>query len=105
MVPKTESVDGDMHIGTVPVRMARAVKLSRIDGALETLSYPIDRKTAADELSDVTVLFADGESNLGSIVEQAGSERFENPTDLRDELFEYLPTEALGEPGQSEGDA
>ena len=85
--------------------MSRAVKLSRIDGALATLSYPIDRETAVEELDDVTVLLADGEENLGDVIERTSSERYDSQTDLRDELFEYLPVEALGEPGQSEGDA
>ena len=85
--------------------MTRAVKLSRIDGALGTLSYPVERETAVEELDDVTVLFADGEENLGDVIERTGSERYDTQTDLRDELFEYLPVEALGEPGQSEGDA
>ncbi|MFQ3320884.1 MAG: hypothetical protein ACI8UR_001404 [Natronomonas sp.] len=35
--------------------MARRVKSSRINAALETLSYPLSREVAAAELDDMTV--------------------------------------------------
>ena len=85
--------------------MKESVKLSRIESQLETLSYPISRADAAAQFDDVTVLMADGEANLGRLVADAGSDRFDRAEDLYAELQNSLPIEALGEPGQSEGDA
>lgn len=84
--------------------METTVKLSRLEDALEELSYPVERELAAERLADVTVTYADGESNLGDIVADVGADRFDSVEDLRDEVYEYLPVEAVGEPGQSEGE-
>jgi hypothetical protein len=84
--------------------MGRTVKLSRVEGVLESLSYPVDRAAAAEELADVTVQLADGEANLGEVVAETKSERYDSAIDLRDELYAYLPEAAIGEPGQSEGE-
>ncbi|WP_226005426.1 hypothetical protein [Natrinema salinisoli] len=80
------------------------IKLSRIDAAFEELEYPISQDDAATELEDVTLLLADGERNLGRLVEQSGRDRFESIDDLRAELHNVLPREAVGEPYQSEGE-
>ena len=85
--------------------MGKTVKLSRLDEPLRTLTYPVTRRTAAERLSGVTVRLADGEADLGDLVGAVSSDAFESTDDLRDEVYEYLPEEALGEPGQSEGDA
>ena len=84
--------------------MAREVKLSRIDDVLDELSYPIPRDDAAIELEDVTVLFADGEANLGELVSETGSDAYTSPEDLQSEINNVLPREAVGEPYQSEGE-
>jgi uncharacterized protein YceH (UPF0502 family) len=80
------------------------VKLSRIESVLAALEYPISRNRAAAELADVTLLLADGERNLGSLVERSDSDRFESMDDLESELNNVLPREAVGEPYQSEGE-
>ncbi|MFC7096319.1 hypothetical protein [Halobaculum marinum] len=82
-----------------------SVKFSRIDSLFEELEYPVSRETAAEEFDDVTVLFADGEGNLGEYVAECSSEQFRSAEDLYADLNNVLPIEALGEPGQSEGDA
>ena len=82
----------------------RRVKLSRIQSVLEGLEYPIRREDASGELEDVTVLLADGETNLGAVVAEAGSESFDSVDDLESEIYGGLPIEAVGEPFQSEGD-
>lgn len=81
------------------------VKLSRIDRTLATVDYPVDRRTAAEVLSEWTVLLADGETNLGDVVVDCPSERFDSADDLASEARMMMPIEAVGEPGQSEGDA
>jgi hypothetical protein len=84
--------------------MGSEVKLSRIDDTLEALEYPISAEEAAAEFEDVTLLLADGERNLGQLLEQANSDRFESADDLETELHNVLPREAVGEPFQSEGE-
>lgn len=80
------------------------VKLSRIETVLTDLDYPIAPDQAATELEDVTLLLADGERNLGDLVEQIDIVRFESMADLESELNNVLPREAVGEPYQSEGE-
>ncbi len=80
------------------------VKLSRVERALEELSYPITREAAASELDDRTLLLADGETNLGAVIEETHSERYVSPDDLETSLYNVLPVEAVGEPFQSEGE-
>lgn len=85
--------------------MTERVKLSRVESLFERLDYPVTRDDAAAEFVDVTVTFADGEANLGELVSEVGSDAFHGPDELFAELQNVLPIEAVGEPGQSEGDA
>ena len=85
--------------------MAQEVKFSHLRETLEALEYPVEHSTAADELSEVTLLFADGSANLGDLIESTASDRFESAEDLESELHNELPREAVGEPYQSDGDA
>jgi hypothetical protein len=85
--------------------MGREVKLNGVGDALEPLDYPTDRSSAANAVSDVTLILADGEVALGDVIRKTGSERFESASDLESELHNALPREAVGEPYQSEGDA
>lgn len=82
------------------------VKLSRLEARLERLDYPVTREAAAERLADTTLLLADGEADLAAVVGDAGApdDRFESAADLRDEVYGALPTAAVGEPGQSEGE-
>lgn len=81
------------------------VKLSRVESRLEELQYPITRAEAADRFADTTLTYADGEENLGDLLLECPSESFADMDELLSDLYGVLPTEALGEPGQSEGDA
>jgi hypothetical protein len=85
--------------------MSRTVKLSRLPTFLETLDYPLSRSRVAGEVDDVTLLLADGEADLASVVDDLHSEQFATSGELEAELYQFLPIEAVGEPGQSEGDA
>lgn len=84
--------------------MGREVKLSRVQTVLSELSYTITRPEAAEELNDVTLLLADGERNLGELVSETGQKRYDSDEELRDELNNVLPREAVAEPYQSEGE-
>jgi hypothetical protein len=84
--------------------MSREVKLSRIDSVLTDLSYPVEREVAAESFEDTTVTFADGEANLGELISDTPAEKFDSFEELRDEINNTLPREAVGEPYQSEGE-
>ncbi|SDQ31416.1 DUF5789 family protein [Natronobacterium texcoconense] len=84
--------------------MTREVNLSRVEETLKELDYPATNDEAADEFADVTLLLADGERNLGSLVEKSRRDRFDSVDDLKTALHNVLPREAVGEPYQSEGE-
>jgi hypothetical protein len=85
--------------------MKHEVQLTDVEETLERLSYPIERETATAELSDVTLLLADGEANLGELVGATSSDAFDSPEDILTSIHNTLPREAVGEPYQSDGDA
>ncbi|WP_336342847.1 DUF5789 family protein [Halalkalicoccus ordinarius] len=84
--------------------MTDEVKLSDCASVFGELNYPVDRTAAADELSEVTILLADGETHLGELITQMTSETFDSAGDIETELHNVLPREAVGEPYQSEGE-
>ncbi|MEY7851575.1 hypothetical protein AB7C87_20515 [Natrarchaeobius sp. A-rgal3] len=84
--------------------MTGEIKLNEVESAFERLEYPVTNDAAAAEFDDVTLLLADGERNLGSLIETSDAERFESTDDLETELHNVLPREAVGEPFQSEGE-
>lgn len=84
--------------------MDRTVKLSRVQTVLDDLTYPIAREEAVRQLSAVTVRLADGEENLGDLIEGSNDPTFESRDDLENEIYGLLPREAVGEPYQSEGE-
>ncbi len=88
-----------------PTVMSQTIKLSRLQQQLESLSYPIDADEAADSFADTTVTFADGDADLGTLIGKIDADRFESAEGLYSDLNNVLPIEALGEPGQSDGDA
>ncbi|MFB6123383.1 MAG: hypothetical protein ABEJ78_07995 [Haloferacaceae archaeon] len=85
--------------------MSDRVKLSRVESRFAELEYPVTRDDAASAFADVTVTFADGEENLGRLISELGSDVFAGTDELHAELQNALPVEAVGEPGQSDGDA
>ena len=84
--------------------MSHDVKLSNIETVLEEFEYPVSQPAAAKQCADVTILLADGETNLGAIVTTSSSDSFESMDDLKTEVFNLLPRNAVGEPFQSEGE-
>lgn len=85
--------------------MANEVHLNRIRTVIEALEYPIGKEDAREELADVRLLYADGEEPLSDVISRTHAESFEGADDLEAEIYNNLPIEAVGEPGQSEGDA
>jgi hypothetical protein len=85
--------------------MERQTEFSDVSEFVSDIDYPVGRATAAEELSDVTLVLADGEANLGELLSETASEVFETPRDIETALHNVLPRGAVGEPYQSEGDA
>ena len=81
------------------------LKLNGLLSEFETLDYPLDRDVAAASFDGSTLLMADGEADLGALIERAHTPSFASPEDMFVELQTVLPIEAVGEPGQSDGDA
>ena len=84
--------------------MSQEVKLSDLRVELETLSYPTTRDEVLAAFDDVVLLYADGEERLDAVLERANDETFDDAEDLQTTVYNHLPTEAVGEPGQSEGE-
>jgi hypothetical protein len=85
--------------------MNDTVKFSRLYERLDALDYPISREEAATACRGETLTFADGQRDLGDLLSGLDDARFEAASELHETLQAELPTEALGEPGQSDGDA
>jgi hypothetical protein len=85
--------------------MTSEVNLSRVEDELADHAYPLARADLAESCAGTTVLFADGDADLGDLVADIDQERFESAEDAFAALQNVLPIEALGEPGQSDGDA
>ncbi len=85
--------------------MTERIKINRVKNVLDRVDYPLGRDDAAAEFDDVTLLFADGETNLGELIANCDREEFGSADDLDTELNNVMPIEAVGEPGQSDGDA
>ncbi|TQQ82784.1 hypothetical protein EGH24_04915 [Halonotius terrestris] len=85
--------------------MTDTVKVARVKPLLQEIDYPVSRTAAATAFDGFTLVLADGEANLGDLIDSAGRETFESADDLTTELNNVMPIEAVGEPGQSDGDA
>lgn len=81
------------------------MEFSRIECIIQGLEYPIGRKSAAGQLTDVTLILADGEANLGALIASSANDEFESADDVIAGLHNTLPREAVGEPYQSDGDS
>ena len=77
---------------------------NRLRSEIDSLSSPISRDAAREALSGVMLLYGDGEEPLAGVVSRSNEDTFEDPRDLETEIYDNLPVEAVGEPGQSEGD-
>lgn len=81
------------------------ITLNELRDLLVDLEFPITREAAADACDDVVLDYADGEEPLDTVIGRVPSDEFETARDLEEEIQTSLPREAVGEPGQSEGDA
>ncbi|MDX1746840.1 MAG: hypothetical protein R3324_12945 [Halobacteriales archaeon] len=85
--------------------MSREVKLSHLDRVLSEFDYPLAREEAIETGADVTLVLADGETNLGETIRHSHDGHFSSPDELLAEVMSLLPRHAVGEPFQSDGDS
>jgi hypothetical protein len=85
--------------------MTETVKIARVKPLFAEIDYPVSRTAAATAFDGFTLVLADGEVNLGELIATADRETFASADDLTTELHNVMPIEAVGEPGQSDGDA
>ena len=85
--------------------MDENVKLSRLESTLESHSWPASQSDLVAAYTDTRVLYADGEDDLGELIAGVDQERFESAADLYVALQNVIPVAAVGEPGQSDGNA
>jgi hypothetical protein len=88
----------------VRVNMTRDVKLNELQAELHALTYPATREDAITEFEDVVLRYADGEERLGDVLGRVTEDVFVDADDLESAVYNNLPAEAVGEPGQSEGE-
>lgn len=84
--------------------MPTEVKLNRLRSVLDSLEYPLSKDDAREEVADVTLLYADGDEPLAAVISRSNDDIFESVEDLEAEIYSNLPVDAVGEPGQSEGE-
>ena len=84
--------------------MATEITLNELSETLDDLSYPVRHEAVVDEYGDVQIQLADGETTLAETLAWVEAERFDNESELTNELYAALPRNAVGEPYQSEGE-
>lgn len=84
--------------------MHEHVKLNELTDILDRLDYPATREQVIGQLGDTIIQLADGEERLGNVISRSTDEVYEDADELDAELRANLPIEAVGEPGQSEGE-
>ncbi|WP_049982870.1 hypothetical protein [Halorubrum sp. BV1] len=85
--------------------MSTEISLSRVEPELRDCAYPATHADLVESCAGTTVLFADGDADLGDLVADIDQKEFESAEDAFAALQNVLPIEAVGEPGQSDGDA
>lgn len=75
--------------------MPQRIDLSRVETALEDLSYPVLRPDAASEFADCTLVLANDEANLGQLISETDSDAFDSVAALRTELDEALSKDGV----------
>jgi len=84
--------------------MPDEVKLNELDAVLDRFQYPVTRDDVAAQLDDVILRYADGEEELPAVLDRVDDQEFDSRDELENSIYNALPTEAVGEPGQSEGE-
>ncbi|MGB9951610.1 hypothetical protein ACOZ4F_04305 [Haloarcula marismortui] len=82
--------------------MSREVKLN--EALLETATYPLSVATARQEFENVRLVYADGTEPLAAVLDRVEDEQFDSPDEAQSSIYNSIPAEGVGEPGQSGGE-
>ena len=84
--------------------MSRDIKLNELTELLESATYPLSVDTAQQEFDDVVLVYADGSEPLDEVLGRLEDEQFDSAEEAQSSIFNTVPVEGVGEPGQSEGE-
>jgi len=84
--------------------MSRRVKLNELTELLEDATYPLSIQAARREFDDVELVYADGSEPFSDVLGRIEDQQFDSPDDAQSSIFNVVPVEGVGEPGQSEGE-
>jgi len=84
--------------------MTRDVKLNELTELLDTATYPLSVTEAQTQFDDVRFIDADGSEPLDDVFERVQGEQFDTLDEAQSSIFNIVPVEGVGEPGQSEGE-
>ena len=84
--------------------MTREVHLNELTELLEEKSYPTTAAEIRTRFDDVTLLYADGSEQLSAVFDRIDESEFESAEGVQSSIFNTIPVEGVGEPGQSEGE-
>ncbi|QIO21129.1 hypothetical protein [Haloarcula sp. JP-L23] len=84
--------------------MPREVKLNELTDLLGEASYPLSAEMVQSKFGDVTLVYADGSEPMSEVLDRIESEQFDSAEDVQTSIFNAVPVEGVGEPGQSEGE-
>jgi len=84
--------------------MTREVRLNELTELLESASYPLSVEAAQSEFGDVHLQYADGAEPLDEVLARLEDDQFDSAEEAQSSIFNTVPVEGVGEPGQSEGE-
>jgi len=84
--------------------MTRDVKLNELTELLESTTYPLSVEQAQAVFDDVRLVYADGTEPLGEVLGRLEDDQFASAEEAQSSIFNTVPVEGVGEPGQSEGE-
>ena len=84
--------------------MSRDVKLNELTELLESATYPLSAERAKQEFDGVRLIYADGSEPLDEVLDRLEDEEFASAEEAQSSIFNTVPVEGVGEPGQSEGE-
>ena len=84
--------------------MARDIKLNELTELLESATYPLSVDAARQEFDDVELVYADSSEPLDEVLGRLEDDQFDSAEEAQSSIFNTVPVEGVGEPGQSEGE-
>jgi len=84
--------------------VTREIHLNELTELLGETSYPTTAEEIRTQFDDVILLYADGSEQLSAVFDRIDQSEFESAEGVQSSIFNTIPVEGVGEPGQSEGE-